>query len=110
MIAWHTSSILAARSIGLVSASLFITDSFSSSVSPAYLYIFVFKKLGETQLTLTPNLANSRAADFVIISRPALDMQYEIKPGYGLLPFRQEMLTTQPCAAMSISWKKLSKT
>ena len=79
--AWQTSSMLAARNIGLVSASFCMTDSFSSSVSPAYLYIFVFKKLGETQLTRTPNLASSRAADFVIISSPAFDMQYEIKPG-----------------------------
>jgi hypothetical protein len=64
-----------------VSASFCITDSFSNSVNPAYLYRFVFKNELETQFTLTPNRANSIAADFVIISRPAFDMQYEINPG-----------------------------
>lgn len=103
MIAWHTSSILAGLAIGLVSHSLCITDSFSSSVRPACLYIFVFKNDGDTQLTRTPNLANSRAADLVIISSPAFDIQYEINPGYGLLPFKHDKLTTQPCAAISIS-------
>lgn len=96
MIAWHTSSMLAARPIGLVSASFVITLSFSNSVKPAYLYRLVLRKLELTQLTLTPNLANSIAALFVIISRPAFDMQYEISPGYGLLPLRHETLTTHP--------------
>ena len=64
----------------------------------------------ETQLTRTPNLASSKADDFVIISSPALDMQYEIRPGCGLLPLIQETFTTQPWAAIIISWKKLSKT
>lgn len=87
---------LQARPIGLVSASFCMTDSFSNSVSPAYLKRFVFKKLAETQLTLTPNLASSIAHDFVIISMPALLMQYDISPGYALLPFKHDMLTTQP--------------
>jgi hypothetical protein len=52
-----------------------MTDSFSSSVSPAYLYKLVFKNELETQLTLTPKRASSRAADLVIISNPALDIQ-----------------------------------
>lgn len=73
--AWHTSSMFAGLAIGLVSHSLCNTDSFSSSVKPACLYKFVFKNDGETQLTLTPNLASSRAADFVIISSPAFDIQ-----------------------------------
>jgi hypothetical protein len=70
----------------------------------------VFKKDEETQLTLTPNLESSSADDFVIISSPAFDMQYEISPGYGFDPFMQETLTTQPCAAIIISWKKLRRT
>jgi hypothetical protein len=61
--------------MGFVSASFYITDSFSSSVRPAYLYKFVLIKDEETQLTLTPNLASSMADDFVIISSPALDIQ-----------------------------------
>ena len=61
--------------MGLVSASLVIMESFSSSVKPAFLYKLEFKKDEETQLTLTPNLASSKDADFVIISRPAFDMQ-----------------------------------
>jgi hypothetical protein len=66
---------LAALPIGLVSASFYITDSFSSSVNPACLYKLVLRKELETQLTLTPKRASSIAADFVIISNPALDMQ-----------------------------------
>jgi hypothetical protein len=66
---------LAALPIGLVSASFCMTDSFSSSVSPACLYKLVLRKELETQLTLTPKRASSKAADFVIISNPALDMQ-----------------------------------
>ena len=61
--------------MGLVSASFAMIESFSSSVRPAFLYKLVFKKDEETQFTLTPNLASSKAADFVIISRPAFDMQ-----------------------------------
>jgi hypothetical protein len=72
---------LQGRPMGLVSASFCMTDSFSSSVRPAYLNKFVFKKLADTQLTLTPNLASSIAHDFVIISIPALLMQYDISPG-----------------------------
>ena len=63
----------------------------------------MFKKDEETQLTLTPNLESSSADDFVIISSPAFDMQYEMSPGYGFDPFMQETLTTQPCAAIIIS-------
>jgi len=66
---------LQARPIGFVSASFYITDSFSNSVNPAYLNRFVFKKLLETAFTLTPNLASSTAHDLVIISIPALLMQ-----------------------------------
>ena len=36
---------------------------------------------GETQLTLTPVEASSRAVDLVSISNPAFDIQYEIIPG-----------------------------
>ena len=50
----------------------------------------------ETQFTRTPNLASSKADDFVIISNPAFDIQYEIRPGCGLLPLIQETLTTHP--------------
>jgi hypothetical protein len=39
------------------------------------MYKLVLRKDLETQLTLTPNRASSNAADFVIISNPALDMQ-----------------------------------
>jgi len=51
-------------------------------------------KEGETQLTLTPFKASSIAADLVTISRPALDIQYEIMPGWGTDPFKQETFIT----------------
>lgn len=108
--AWQTSSILPMRPIGLVSFSFCITESFSISVRPAYLNRFVFSKELETQLHLTPNLANSMAADFVSISSPALLMQYEIRPGCGREPLIHDTLTMHPCAAISMSWKKFVRT
>ena len=72
-------------------------------MSPAYLYKLVFKKELETQLTLTPKRASSRAADLVIISKPALDIQYEINPGYGFEPLMQETFIIHPYAAINIS-------
>ena len=96
MITWQTSSTEAHLPKGLVSYSLRITDEFSSSVNPAILYIFVFKNEDDTQLTLTQYRASSSAIDFVIFSTAAFDMQYEIRPGCGLEPFKQEMFTTHP--------------
>jgi len=55
----------------------------------------------ETQLTLTPNLESSRAADLVSISSPALAMQYAANPGCGFLEL--EMLMTVPYPAISMS-------
>lgn len=75
MIAWQTSSTVAARCIGLVSISLLSIDLFSNSVKLALRYRLVFKYEEDTQLTRTPNRANSRAVDFVSISNPAFDMQ-----------------------------------
>ena len=60
---------------GIVFLTLDLRASFSGSVSPANLYMFVSTKEGETQLTLMPNGASSKAEDFDIISRPALVMQ-----------------------------------
>jgi len=65
-------------------------------VRPATLYKFVSKKELETQLIRTPKRASSIAADLVIISSPALDMQYEISPGYGFVPLMQEILIIEP--------------
>jgi hypothetical protein len=36
------------------------------------------------------------AADLVIISSPAFDIQYEISPGYGFVPLMQEILIIEP--------------
>jgi len=87
---------LACFCIGLVSLSFLAIELYSNSVNPAYLYIFVYRNDDETVLTRTPNLASSMDADLVSMSKPALDMQYEINPGYGLLPFKHDMLTMQP--------------
>lgn len=67
IIAKDISSTFAERPVGLVSSSFLISDSFSSSVRPAYLYRFVFMNDDETQLIRTPNLANSIAEDLVNI-------------------------------------------
>ena len=99
----QTSSIVPALPIGFVSASLFIILWFSHSVKPATLYRFVSRKELETQLILTPKRANSIAADLVIISSPAFDMQYEIRPGYGFVPLIQEIFIIEPWEAINIS-------
>lgn len=43
------------------------------------------------------------AADLVIISSPAFDIQYEISPGYGFVPLMQEILIIEPWEAINIS-------
>ncbi len=76
---------------------------FSSSDKPATLYKFVFMNELDTQFILTPKRASSKATDFVNISIPALDIQYEIRPGYGLEPLIHDTFIIVPWAAISKS-------
>ena len=75
MIAFATSISVAILYIGLFDATLCFIDSYSSSLTPAALYMFVFTKDGATALTLTPRAAIYIAIDFVNISSPAFTMQ-----------------------------------
>ena len=53
-------------------------------------------KDGDTALTLMPKGASSIAEACVSISRPALLMEYPIKPASGLEPLSQLTLMIQP--------------
>lgn len=80
----------------MFAAARFLSDSFSYSERPAYLYKFVSTMQGATAFTRTPYGANSKADALVSISTPAFDRQYPSCPGSGLLPFSLLIFMTQP--------------
>lgn len=106
MTALATSGAVPARPIGTFLIARLCRLSSSGSVIPVTRYKLLKTKDGATALILIPNGANSSAHDFVNISKPALHIEYPIRPGSGRLPLSQLTLITTPLDSLRNSRKK----